>query len=484
MLYELEKTIAEFISKNKLFDISGKILLAFSGGTDSTALIYAFCALRRQGLLKADLRIAHINHNLRIPEANKDRQFVLAKAKELNIQAVTAKINVRDYARKNNLSIETAARKLRIQSLSEIAEKQGCSYIVTAHQKNDNAETIIHRLLRGTGFRGLAGIWPTKKFRNNIRFVRPLLCVTREQIITYLNQKKTGWQTDHTNLDISYKRNFIRHRLLPEIQKQCDCNIVEQLCRLSDSARKLYFDVSKRADKAWQESVDCKNDSISLDCQYFSNLHQPVQVELIRRILVSLKSGEKDLSRQHYRMLLLLAQTSQTGKKITLPKELFAVKQYSSLIFYRTERISPPREALAHSEQPKVPGKIRFQKCIVKTEILENMTVELHHFKQNKDRFTQWFDLDKLSLPLAIRPRRPGDKFVPLGLQAFKKVGKFLTAQKITYSLRSKVLILADESKIIWVWPLRISDIVKVTPHTKKILQVSIIPFDDSGPVL
>ena len=162
------------------------MLLAVSGGADSTALLYSMFALKNEGILHADFVCAHINHQLRTPDADIDEKFVVAQAENLSLPVITQKIDVRQFARQNKLSIETAARILRIQHLQDIAKASNCDWIATAHQKNDNAETVIQRLLRGTGFRGLAGIWPLRSFSDNITFVRPLLCVTRDQIIDYL----------------------------------------------------------------------------------------------------------------------------------------------------------------------------------------------------------------------------------------------------------------------------------------------------------
>jgi tRNA(Ile)-lysidine synthase len=194
-------------------------------------------------------------------------------------------LDVRGFARRNKLSIETAARELRIKSLLDIAKASNCSHIVTAHQKNDNAETILQRLVRGTGFRGLGGIWPKRVFADEIRFVRPLLCVGRDEIIEYLQQRNLKWRQDHTNADCTYRRNYIRHRLLPAIQRDCADSLVKQLSELARSARRFYSLVCTHADKLWPELADCTCEKIALDLKIFLAQPQPVKVELVREIL-------------------------------------------------------------------------------------------------------------------------------------------------------------------------------------------------------
>jgi tRNA(Ile)-lysidine synthase len=189
MLKYLEQKAADFIRSQVLFDPPGKILLAVSGGADSTALLYVMYALKAAGLVHTQLTCAHINHQLRGVEANSDEEFVALQCSKLGLPLITKRVDVKGFARDNKVSIETAARKLRIESLLDLAKANDCSYIATAHHKDDNAETIIQRLARGTSFRGLAGIWPVRTFPGGVRIARPLLCVTRNEIEQYLKEQ-------------------------------------------------------------------------------------------------------------------------------------------------------------------------------------------------------------------------------------------------------------------------------------------------------
>jgi len=549
MLLEFEQKVADFVRANELFDSVDKVLLAVSGGADSTALLYAMQSLSSENVFGAELLCAHINHQLRGAEADLDEDFVIAQAAELKLAITTRRVDVRGFAGRNKLSIETAARQLRIKNLLEIARANNCDCVATAHQKNDNAETILQRLTRGTGFRGLGGIWPMRvfgdesiglsstppnkfegatqdfiKFEGGTRhcpnFVRPLLCVRRDEIIEYLEQRNLKWRQDHTNADCTYRRNYIRHRLLPALQQDCTGSLVEQLSELSESARRFYKLVCSRADEVWPKAADCVGEKIKLDLKMLLAQPQPVMVELVRRSLTVLGCGQRDLTQHHYEMILQLAEQNVSGKKIDLPGEFVVGAEYANLIFSRPQKsedrsqksedrsqkseirsqksevrsqksevrnqktevrnlssvlaVRHPVDCPLSSVVLKVPGQTRFGSYLIEAAILEADEEKFEKFKVKKNNFIERFDFDKIKPPLVVRFRRPGDRFVPLGLGEEKKVGKFLTAARVPQEVRQKLLIVADSERIIWVWPIRIAEQAKVTGGTRKILQLQI----------
>ncbi|MHC4204839.1 MAG: tRNA lysidine(34) synthetase TilS, partial [Planctomycetota bacterium] len=213
MLLEFEKKLADFINSNGLLCSAEKVLLAVSGGADSIALMYAMHALKVEDIFNTGIFCAHINHQLRGTEGDLDEEFVVTQGKKLKLAVTTRRTDVREFARLRKLSIETAARHLRMEALIDIAKANDCSRIATGHQKNDNAETVLQRLSRGTGFRGLGGIWTERIFANQAKFIRPLLCFSRDEILEYLQQRNLKWRRDNTNTDCTYRRNYIRHRL-------------------------------------------------------------------------------------------------------------------------------------------------------------------------------------------------------------------------------------------------------------------------------
>lgn len=489
MLSEFEKKIADFVITNQLFESADRIVLAVSGGADSTALLYVLQALKNEKILNADVICAHINHQLRGSDADIDEDFVIALAHKLKCRVTTNRLDVRGFARKNKLSIETAARRLRIECLLDIARAENCKCIVTAHHNNDNAETILQRIIRGTGFRGLGGIWPVSIFADDIRFARPFLSVTRDEINEYLQKRNIKWRTDHTNADCTYRRNFIRHRLLPAVQQDCKGSLVEQLSGLAASARKFYGLVCNYAEKVWPELTDCSPCGLKLNLKTFLTQHPEVKVELIRRSLTAVGCGQRDVTRRHFKRILQLAEKNVTGRRIELPSGFVVRREYGKLIFRLAQKSEVRNQKsegrnLSSALCPlssvvlEVPGRTRFGRYVIEATALEIDEGQIEKFKTEKTNVVEWFDLEKLKLPLEVRSRKPGDRFWPLGLEAEKKIGKFLTAAKIPHQLRRKLLVVVDIEKIIWLWPIRISEQTRVTNKTGKILQLQITDKD------
>lgn len=381
------------------------------------------------------------------------------------------------FAHKNKLSIETAARELRVEALLDIARANNCNKIVTAHQKNDNAETILQRLSRGTGFRGLGGIWPLRVFDDEFKFVRPLLCVRRDEIIDYLKERGLKWQTDHTNEDCMYRRNYIRHRLIPALQADSTGSIVEQLSELAQLARRFHSLVCGCAEKVWPGLADCAGESLKLDLKIFLAQHPAVKVELVRRGLVALGSGERNLTQGHFKKILQLAEQNVGGRKLELPDGFVAWREYGKLFFAHSEK-KELKKGTNQRVELNIPGRTGFGNYLIAASFLEAKDCDVNEFRAEKSSVIEWFDWDKVNLPLVVRFREAGDRFVPLGLASEKRVGKFLTAAKVPQRIREKTLIATDNEKIIWVWPIRISEQAKITSRTQKVLQLQITDAD------
>ncbi len=456
--------------------------MAVSGGADSTALLYAMCALKDRGAIGAELTCAHINHQLRGAEADRDEEFVRKEAAKLGLETRTRRVDVRGFARENRLSLETAARRLRIQSLLDITAESGCDCVATAHQKDDNAETAVQRLARGTGIRGLCGIWPVKAF-GRVRFIRPMLCVTRQEVIEYLEERGLRWRRDRTNADCTYRRNYIRHRLLPALQAGCTGSLAEQLFDLSRAARGYYSLVCKRADEWWAAQGDLDSEKVTLDCERLLAEAKPVRMELVRRALAAVGCGEKAIAQEHYEKILELAERNTGDRRVGLPGGFVARREYTELLFERPQ--ARQESATAEGVVIEIPGRTAFGAYLIRTTILRReegkMDSCFHRNDKGLEKYIEVFDLNKVHLPVVVRARRDGDRFIPLGMGAAKKVGKFLSDARVPSDVRRKTLVVADCEKVIWLWPIRISEQAKVTDRTGKILQIEITNAPSPG---
>jgi tRNA(Ile)-lysidine synthase len=473
MQQELEERIAGFIRRGGLFGFSDNVLLGVSGGADSTTLLHVMSSLKGDGIFSGEIFCAHINHHLRGAESEADEEFVVGACEKLNIPFVRRGVDVRGYAEEAGLSIETAARELRIKSLVEIAKECKCEIVATGHQRDDNAETVLQRLVRGTGFRGLGGIWPVRKFEGGVFFVRPLLCVRRSEVVEYLEGRGLKWREDSTNAESVYRRNYIRHFLLPEIQSGCKASIVEQLWGLSEASRGFYKVVCRRVDEVWGRLAECSSGKVLLELSEFVKESEAVKVEFVRRGLSGAGLGEGVLSGEHFGRILELARSKVSGREVELPGGVVVYRDYSKLVF---ERSGDEQLGGVESEGVKfsVPVTKRFGDYLIEAGVFEVELGSSGEYKAGKTSFVEWFDLEKIELPLEVRVRREGDAFVPLGSKGEKKVGKFLTAQRVPRRVRDRLLIVSDAEKILWVWPIRMSEQAKVTGRTRKIVRLQI----------
>jgi len=475
MLCQFENKVLDFIRSEQLFADGSKLLVAVSGGADSIALLHVLWLLKADRHIDAQLVCAHLNHQLRGSESRADEDFVVSQAARLGVDIVTRRLDVKRYAAASGLSIETAARKWRIETLREIAEQNGCESIATGHHKNDNAETIVQRLVRGTGFRGLTGIWPRRRFDNGACFVRPLLCVTRDEIQQYLNSRGVKWHEDSSNRELEFRRNFVRHRLLPEIQKDCAEPVVEQLWQLSRQMRKFQDYLDRQVELIWHKLAQPSRGRVGIDLPGFRSQPDLIKTELIRRALCWLGSGEGDLTEGHFERVIDLANQNISNRILELPDGFRLWREYKRLIFAAPGRADANEEPVSgQTVKLKIPGSTCFGDSVIEAKLTEYNGAALDGFKAEKDGLVEWFDYDRLALPLTVRFRRDGDKFIPLGMKAEKKVGQFLTDAQTPQDIRNKVLIVSDAEKIIWVWPIRISDQAKITGQTMKVLQLQI----------
>ena len=476
--------IARYVEATGLFSPAGKILLAVSGGADSVALVHIMHRLQVERILDVELSCAHVNHQLRGRDGDLDQELTVEEAQRLKLPVTIRRINVREYAAAKKMSIETAARQLRIQSLTEIARASKCSWIATGHQKNDNAETVLQRLSRGTGFRGLAGIRPMQVFQGEFRFARPLLCVTRDEIVRYLSEQNIKWREDRTNTDCSYRRNYIRHRLLPYLQRQCSGSIVEQLSELAQSAHRLQKQVQDCAEQAWIKTVRSSGDGrVAIEAEGLRSQSDLVKVELVRKALACIGCGEGGVTKKHYDKILELVGSNVGSRSLELAGGFVVRSEYGELVLCRASMNTGQSCVRGEAVTLAVPGSTRFADYRIDATIIEVAGSGTESIEtavvQGCDmagfwKSTEQFDFDEIKLPVTVRRRAAGDRFQPLGLGAAKKVGKFLTAEKVPSTVRDKVLIISDREEILWVYPIRISEKAKVTGKTRRILRLQV----------
>ena len=477
----LEDRVVCFVQAHQLFRDGGRILLAVSGGADSLALLHVMQTLVSRQVLHVDLVCLHVNHQLRGADADGDEAFVVQEAANLNLPVVTQRVDVRGHARAQRLSIETAGRQLRLACLAEAARAQGCTWVATGHQQNDNAETLLQRLRRGTGFRGLAGIRPARAFGDGLRLGRPLLECTRADILAYLRVRGLCWREDQTNKDCAHRRNFIRHRLLPNLQEESFGSLTGQLADLAGAARKLQRRVEEEAAAATARHVRLDRDKRTIDAAALAALPEMVAVELLRRQLGDLGCGQRDLTQHHYQGILALTGLDGIGKAQSLPGSFSACRRRDRVILRRP---TAPGETTIPTTavQVTIPGTTDIAGYRIEARILDPIAAKAAWIRNDKGPFVEYLDLDRVGSTLVVRARRPGDRFVPLGMPREKKVGKFLTAAQVPVERREEILVFEDEEKIVWICPVRLSERAKITEQTHRVLVLNVTTLRPSQP--
>ena len=467
----LEQKVADFIAAHDLFAHGQRVLLAVSGGADSVALLAIMEALNASKVLPLHPICLHINHKLRGAHSDDDERFVQKLATEIEVPCVTQTRDISAYAATHKLSTETAGRLVRLRCFAEVARAQGCTWIATGHQKDDNAETLIQRLRRGTGFRGLAGIVPARRLEENLWLAHPLLCCTRTEIVAYLRSRGLSWRRDQTNSDCRYTRNYVRHRLLPDLQSRSSSSLMNELSALADSAQRLRQRVGRRAAREATQHVIERDASIFIDATALAALPEIAAVELIRRQLPKAGIGEQNMTQAHYQGVLNLAGTSDGKCGLTLPNGVQAYREHGHVILRKST--AAPAEPTAPMTVA-IPGITTFAGRTIETRVLDPSDLAALDIRRDKNPNVEYLDLDRVDGPLVVRRRRPGDRFVPLGLSGQKKIGKFLTTARVPRSIREALLVFEGGRQIVWVCPVRISECAKVSRVTRRVLMLKV----------
>jgi len=463
MIELLPDTLSLISSKNSL-------LVAVSGGADSVALLHLLQARQQQLATPYQLVCGHVNHQLRGADADTDEHFVKDLAARYGLPILTRRVDVGGYAKTNRLSIETAGRHLRLAALEEMARQAGCQTIATGHPQDDLAETLLMRLLRGTAFSGLVGIRPVAQ-RNGLHWIRPLLAARRSDITAYCLEHNLAWREDQSNADVGFRRNWVRHRLLPCLQKQACGDLVSKLEQLHRSATAMQSRLEQKADHIWHHAVIVStHEVISLQASAITDSGPFVGGELLGRIYDRLGCGRRDLTEAHYQQVFAMA-AQTTSQQIDLPGGCRLRRQGKLLLFThrRTETLLPTQEIEIPQE-----GQVRFGTWLIESQCLNLLPGQLEALKASRNPTVQWFDMDQLTLPLIARRRTDGDRFVPMGQTSPKRVSRFLTHSQTDAALRRQAFIIADQRGILWVAPVRRAGDCAVTAETRRVIAIRV----------
>jgi len=469
--------LAAWLDRRKLLGREARWVVGVSGGPDSTLLLYALRAVSEQRQLFWRLHAAHLNHGLRGAEADADEHSVARLAADLDLPFHVERVDVRAHCAPPGSSTEDVARRLRYEFLERVALQTGGELVAVAHHADDNAETILHRICRGTGLRGLRGIADVRPIRpgSRVRLVRPLLTQRRATLEQLCHELNLPARTDSTNTSAAFTRNRIRHTILPMLRDTLNPKVSEALLRLGEQAQWLAGYLEEAAGRTFESLIlDQAPERLALSIPALLAKHPAIATEVIRRAVATLAAGEQDLGLAHVQAVLRLAEHPDSGKELHLPGRVIARKQYDRLEF---RPLGVQDESLPELAPVivSVPGRTRLPALGAEllTELRDLSPGQASELLGRTQPGRQWLDYDQLRPPLLVRGRRAGDRFHPLGAPGVKSLSDFLIAQKIDPQLRRRLAILCDQDGPIWIIPWRIDHRARLTPNTRRALHLT-----------
>ncbi|EQF89970.1 tRNA(Ile)-lysidine synthetase, partial [Clostridioides difficile CD196] len=388
------------INKHNLIQKGDKIVLGLSGGPDSVCLLHVLNRLKKD--FNIEIYAAHLNHQIRGIEAQKDALYVSKLCEDMGIIFFVKSINVPKYCENEGLSLEEGARKLRYEMFYEIKDKIKANKIAIGHNLNDQAETVMMRIMRGTGLKGLKGI---DYIRDNC-IIRPILDVERNEIEEYCEAYNLNPRIDKTNLENIYTRNKIRLDLLPYMKDNFNSNVIESIVRMSNSLKSDNDYIEKEAEAKFREVSNIKEKGfVEINLDDFVCLHDAIKVRVLRNSIKHILGDTNFVDQRHIEDIMSLEDNSKVNKMLTLPRNIFVYRKKDSIILTNEEIVNEEIEFYYN-----VPSN-GFIKIKELKQIIETQVMSIDRYKSMKlDNSSKGFDFNKVKGGIVIRSRRQGDK--------------------------------------------------------------------------
>lgn len=447
--------VKAYVKKWHMLQKEDSVIAGISGGADSVCLLFMLLKLQKE--LGFALMAVHVNHGIRGAEAERDEAYVKRLCRQWNVRLKVYRENVPAYAKEHGMTEEEAGRDIRRTCFCKVLKEWGGTKIALAHHENDNVETLLWNLCRGTGIRGLGGIAPV-----NDVWIRPLLCVKRREIESYLKKRGISYCTDTTNADRRYMRNRIRMDVIPYLE---DCVNTESVSHMGKTMERMYELEQYILEEVGQYKESCtgwKNGRRIIRQTEYTKIPKALRDNVLHEILCETAGRRKDIEEVHVQMLRDLF-TKQVGKRINLPYGVTAIRTYEGVRFEK----NIPEASYAGDENElfsirvfdREPGNVTFPEKI----------------------YTKWFDYDIIKNTVKIRHRIAGDSIVINRYGGRKKLKQYFTDQKVPQEDRDKIWIAADGDEVLWIVGYRQSQKYQITEKTTKILEIQYYGGEENG---
>ncbi len=476
------KRIEKFIQKYHMLTCGDRVIAGVSGGADSVCLFLMLLELREK--IGFDLIAVHVHHGLRGEAADQDQRFVEALCEQHRIPLEIFRVNLESIAKKRKQSLEEAGRMVRREAFDSVCQKYGGNKIALAHHQNDNAETLLWNLSRGTGLDGLGGIRPV-----NGKFIRPLLCMNRKEIEEYLAKRKQSYCIDETNAGTDYTRNKLRHLVLPILEEQVNSSAVRHMNETMEQIWELQEYMQEQVEAAYQECVQEHFEKacwIQIQQKSFETFPELIKKMVIRKGMEQVGGKKRDLSHKHVDVMMELM-NKQVGRTLDLPYEMHAKRNYEGIRLEKQRTYSFGEEKKAEIMQEcmselNIPGEtiLADRNLKLRCKILEKpKNLSIKDIPQKI--YTKWFDYGIIKSSLYIRTRQAGDTIVIDEKGHQKKLKNWFVDEKIPKEVRDSQLLLAENNEILWVLGHRMSQAYQVKQSTKWILQIEVETYKSDG---
>lgn len=478
------KDIFKTIEKYQMIEAGMRVIVGVSGGADSVCLLYVLREYQKQ--LPFELQVIHVEHGIRGEASLSDAVFTQELCSRLGIPCQVVYTEVQKLAAQKGISVEDAGRQERYRIFSEVCREIRADRIAVAHNRNDQAETMLWNLTRGSGLKGLGGIRPVRD-----EIIRPLLFTERKKIEQILQDAGLVWRTDQTNLEQEYTRNKIRLSLIPQMEQELNDQAGLHLAQAAERLQQVQELLDRLTQKAVQQCLREEADSVVLQLEPFAKQEPLIRTELLKEALFRCRKGcgLKDIGSVHLQQLQQLA-VRDCGKVCCLPGQIRAVRENGIIRFSsrvektdgacgKTERASSAavdktKACVRDGEiRLRIPGVQTIGTLRVTTELLANHPDLMEQIREEK-KYTKWLSYDTINSDVCLRTRTAGDYLVVNEMGGRKKLKDYLIDCKIPRDQRDSIWLLADGPHILWVLGQRISSGAKITEKTKNILKIQV----------
>lgn len=447
-----EQKVIRFISENNLILSGDRILIGLSGGPDSVFLLHFLNKFQKK--FRIEIGAAHVNHLLRGKESDRDELFCKTICREISIPFFSIRKKVKSYSLKHKISLEAAGRKIRYDFFEKISNQHRYNKIATAHNADDNTETVLLNLIKGAGLKGISGI-PIK--RKNI--IRPILALSKNEILNYLENNLFEYRTDSSNLSNEYERNFLRNEIIPLIQKNINPAITNSVLNTSINLQRLNAGLSEISANLKSKIKVIPGVKVSIPVGFIVDENEFISSYLIKEIVdenFSVKFESNDIKK----ILLLVNKTS--GKSEELSSKLVGYRERDKIIIKKKSAdLTPEKKIISVGDKIKINGRV-----------FSILKYKFEKVQLSSSKNIEYISADKLKDNFIIRNWRKGDKFYPIGMKGSKKVSDYLNDIKINSFEKKDQLVLENDGKIVWIIGQRLDDRFKLKSNSKKVLKL------------